>query len=123
MYKSQLKNMDIRKALADADMKQSELADLLGMEPNNLAHKLAYKELRQVDKDMMIKLIKGFRRDPDQIISVVRVQNLPPQHPKGWIVARQDKAKLWYWGSYDTEDRAEMVAKQLGSGVVIEVAR
>lgn len=121
MYKSQLKNMDIRQALADADMKQSELANLLDMEPNNLAHKLSYKELRQCDKDRLLKLIKGFRRDPDQIISVVRVQNLP-KTPNGWIVARSEKAKLWYWGSYETEERAIMVAKQLGSGVVLEVS-
>lgn len=122
MRKYPLKNMDIREALADAEMKLSDLARVMNREPDQIYHLLWYRELTQNEKDGMFKAIKKYHREPDQIVSVVRIQNLPAQHQKGWIVARQNDGKLWYWGIYDTEDRAEMVAKQLGSGIVLEVS-
>jgi len=37
------------------------------------------------------------------------------------MVARLVDTELWYYGLYDTWDRAEEVAKELGNGVVLEV--
>jgi len=37
------------------------------------------------------------------------------------MVARLVDAELWYYGLYDTWERAEEVAKELGNGVVFEI--
>lgn len=37
------------------------------------------------------------------------------------MVARLVDNELWYYGLYDTWDRAEIVAKTLGNGVVLEI--
>lgn len=37
------------------------------------------------------------------------------------MVARLVDAELWYYGVYDTWERAEEVAKELGNGVVFEI--
>ena len=37
------------------------------------------------------------------------------------MVARLVDTELWYYGLYDTWERAEEVAKELGNGVVLEV--
>lgn len=56
----------------------------------------------------------------------VRVLNTPSEGlDKGWMVARLDtsygQSGLWYYGVYDTEERADEVACELGNGVVLEV--
>ena len=37
------------------------------------------------------------------------------------MVARLVDSELWYYGMYDTWERAKEVAKELGNGVVLEV--
>ena len=37
------------------------------------------------------------------------------------MVARFVDTELWYYGLYDTWERAKEVAKELGNGVVLEV--
>ena len=37
------------------------------------------------------------------------------------MVARLVGSELWYYGLYDTWERAKEVAKELGNGVVLEV--
>ena len=37
------------------------------------------------------------------------------------MVARLVDTELWYYGLYDTWERAKEVAKELGNGVVLEV--
>lgn len=37
------------------------------------------------------------------------------------MVARLVDNELWYYGLYDTWERAEEVAKELGNGIVFEV--
>lgn len=52
------------------------------------------------------------------------IKNLPPvERLKGnFIVARRDDytAKLWYYGTYETEERAYDVALELENGIVCE---
>ena len=38
----------------------------------------------------------------------------------GFIVARLVDCELWYYGVYETQERAEEVAEALGNGVVIQ---
>ena len=52
----------------------------------------------------------------------VRIKNAPERFHGLYVVARRDwNADLWYYGSYDTEDRAREVSKELGNGVILEV--
>lgn len=55
----------------------------------------------------------------------VKIRNMPSKVEKGWLVARQDitvgKVDLWYYGLYDTEERANEVAVELRNGVVMRV--
>ena len=37
------------------------------------------------------------------------------------MVARLVDSELWYYGMYETWERAQEVAKELGNGVVLEV--
>ena len=117
-----LKNMDIRKALADAEMKLSDLARVMNKEPDQIYHLLWYRELTQNEKDGILKAIKKYHRQPDQVISTVRVRNLPEQIESGWMVCRPNMGRLWYYGIYDTEDRAFEVSVELGNGVILEVS-
>ena len=50
----------------------------------------------------------------------VKVENAPKECEK-WIVARFDvyTNKLWWWGSWDSEERAREIAKTI-DGVVLE---
>ena len=38
----------------------------------------------------------------------------------GFIVARLVDGELWYYGVYETQERAEEVAQTLGNGFVIQ---
>lgn len=51
---------------------------------------------------------------------VVEVNNMPNQTEK-YVVARysEDTNSLWFWGSWEDEDKAEAVAEEIG-GLVLE---
>lgn len=51
-----------------------------------------------------------------------KVKNTPKDVKNGWMVARRDDytAELWYYGTYETEERAENVALELENGIVLE---
>ena len=49
-----------------------------------------------------------------------KVNNLPDE-PKRYVVARLIDGEFWFWGSYEAEDRANRVAKDI-EGVVLENA-
>jgi len=53
---------------------------------------------------------------------VAKIKNTPKVVKSGWVVARRDDftAELWYYGTYDTEERAYEVAQELDNGVVLE---
>lgn len=46
------------------------------------------------------------------------VLNVPLEHDK-YVVARLNRGELWYWGSYNSLDRAKTVAIQV-NGVILE---
>ena len=46
------------------------------------------------------------------------VKNLPTTH-KAFVVARVVDGDLWYWGSWDDEERAHMVAIEI-DGIVVD---
>ena len=50
----------------------------------------------------------------------VLIHNMANLKP-GFIVARADGVDLWYYGTYETQDRANEVAEKLGNGIVMEV--
>lgn len=57
----------------------------------------------------------------DKTIDVkVCVKNCPDKELKtGYLVARLVDAVLWYYGIYETMDRAAEVAVELGNGVIL----
>lgn len=50
----------------------------------------------------------------------VVIYNMPPS-AEDFVVARLVNTELWYYGSYETQERAEVVAEQLGNGVVLDI--
>lgn len=56
----------------------------------------------------------------EYINAEIYIYNLPGEIKTGYMVARQDAARLWYYGTFDTEERAKEVAVELGNGVVIK---
>ncbi len=50
----------------------------------------------------------------------IEVLNLPEQLSDGFIVARPNNSNLWYYGCYQSEERAIEVAYMLGNGVVMK---
>lgn len=48
----------------------------------------------------------------------VEVMNVPKDHDK-YIVARLNQGKLWYWGSWEDNQSADMAAREI-SGIVVE---
>ena len=51
----------------------------------------------------------------------VRILNLPNYDLSRYVVARVDGINLWFFGTYEDENRACEVAKSLGNGLVFEV--
>lgn len=51
----------------------------------------------------------------------VRVNNLPDAKKAGFMVVRQGARELWYYGTYETEDKAKEVALEIGNGLYFEV--
>jgi len=52
---------------------------------------------------------------------ILKINNLPSYELDGFVVVRSDNATLWYFGMYDTHERAFEVAMSLGNGLVVEV--
>ena len=57
----------------------------------------------------------------DKIIVTMMVKNLPSTLIYGYVVARQDNGEVWFYGDYETEERAREVAIELGNGLYFEV--
>lgn len=57
----------------------------------------------------------------EQVV-VADILNMPQEiyKDKGYIVARLVDARLWYYGIYDTKDRAVQVAIEIGNGLILE---
>ena len=117
--KKQLKNMDIRKAVEDAGLKLSDLARMMCMEPQNFYHWLLYCERSKSEKAEMMRLIKKHQLEDDQVLAIARILNMPNKEP-GFYVVRLNRSKMWYYGNYETEERAQNVAFEVG-GLVLEV--
>lgn len=49
----------------------------------------------------------------------IEVMNVPKDHDK-YIVARLSDGELWYWGSWDDNQLADLAAREI-DGVVVEV--
>lgn len=53
---------------------------------------------------------------------IIEIKNTPMTFKGRFVVARRaEDATLWYYGSYDTVERAVEVAEELGNGFVVEV--
>lgn len=49
----------------------------------------------------------------------VKVENFSNAEGR-FVVARAINGRLWYWGTFDTRDKAEWVASQFENGIVVE---
>lgn len=49
----------------------------------------------------------------------VNILNLPKEPKEGYVVARVVDTELWYYGTYETEERAREVALELGNGIIV----
>ena len=52
---------------------------------------------------------------------IVNVKNLPKNVSGKYVVVRYDEntKTLWYYGSFDNEDRANQVVEELYNGLVV----
>ncbi len=66
---------------------------------------------RKGEKTMMI-----CKKLPCQI----EVNNLPSYDLDRYTVFRLDDGDLWFYGTYENEDRAKEVAHELGNALVVE---
>lgn len=58
----------------------------------------------------------------DRVVDAkVCVMNCPNELHTGYMVVRLVNATLWYYGLYDTMERAAKAAVELGNGVVIGI--
>lgn len=58
----------------------------------------------------------------DRVVDAkVCVMNCPNELHTGYMVARLVNSTLWYYGLYDTMERAAKAAVELGNGVVIGI--
>ena len=57
----------------------------------------------------------------ENVNGILKINNLPSYELDGFVVVRCDNATLWYFGMYDTYERAFEVAMSLGNGLVVEV--
>lgn len=59
-----------------------------------------------------------------EFMITAKVNNLPSKKYSGYMVARIDyssgRPQLWYYGTYDTKERADEVAMELGNGITLE---
>lgn len=49
----------------------------------------------------------------------VEINNVPRDHER-YIVARLNEGELWYWGSWEEEELADIAAEEV-DGIVVEV--
>lgn len=56
-----------------------------------------------------------------KINSKLEVNNLPDYPLRRFTVFRLVECGLWFYGTWDDEDTAHEVAKELGNGLVVEV--
>ena len=66
------------------------------------------------------KQMKNRRKNNMIIDCKVAVHNVNEGYGEPYIVARLDGGFFWYWGRYETRERAESVAKDI-DGLVLEV--
>ena len=60
----------------------------------------------------------------DRVVDAkVCVMNCPNELHTGYMVVRLDHATLWYYGLYDTMERAAEVAVELGNGFVMGIIK
>lgn len=58
-----------------------------------------------------------------RIHGIVEVNNTPDKlREDGFMVVRYCENGLWYYGTYETKERAEEVAEEIGNGFVVEIA-
>ena len=50
----------------------------------------------------------------------IKIYNLPPYPIKRYTVVRLVEGKLWFYGTYDEQSRAEAVRGDFDNGLVIE---
>ena len=52
----------------------------------------------------------------------VTVNNLPTHPLRRWVVVRYDETtqKLWYYANFDDKEIADLSAKELSNGLVVE---
>lgn len=50
----------------------------------------------------------------------IEVNNLPSYDLDRYTVFRLDDGDLWFYGTYENEDRAKEVAHELGNALVVE---
>ena len=59
----------------------------------------------------------------ERIKADVVVRNLPSYELREFTVFRAIDAELWFYGSYETRERAREVALELGNGIIIDNAK
>lgn len=56
----------------------------------------------------------------ETITTELKVNNLPSYPLERYTVFRLVECGLWFYGTYETEDRADEVARELGNALVVE---
>lgn len=64
------------------------------------------------------RMLKGFVKCNAAIHNID--ERALENHPGGYIVARADGGRLWWYGIYDSETRAREIAKAEGNGIVLD---
>ena len=57
--------------------------------------------------------------NPELDVKVV-VKNTPDKLDAGWLVVRDTRDALWYYGRYEDEDKARFIAEDIGNGIVFK---
>jgi len=51
----------------------------------------------------------------------IEINNAPEKLCRYTVVRRSEDGQLWYWGTYDDKNRAEMAAAEIGNGILIKM--
>ena len=52
----------------------------------------------------------------------MKIFNVPKDVTEPYIVARaSEDCSLWYYGQYESKERAKEVAQELGNGIVVQI--
>lgn len=57
----------------------------------------------------------------EKLTAGLKVNNLPSYPLERYTVFRLFECGLWFYGTYETEDRADEVARELGNALVVEM--